>query len=505
MEPLNICNNASLIYNYDEDPDYIKQTAISYIPPPNRHLDFKEPEEICFTLESSESLDVNFEKLLSIKTEKFLELDFSIFSDKNDLNELLKLKETLSKIPSHIFQINRKKANPTEFCSVSIFQNRSAVKLANLDYALINFRRKYNFNSFLDLCSGPGGFTEYLYWRVGFNLKGLGITLKGVQDFKPPLHPNFKPFYGKDGTGDITVEQNFLALSEFDQFDFVLADGGVACDEDKGNQEEHVKQLILCEIISAFITLRKDGDFLLKLFDALTPFTVELIYLLHKSFQKISLIKPVSSRPSNSEKYIYCEKFKFEKPPLAIITHLKTCNFELNKLNKVFFDMNSKSNQMSRHSNSEMQNKNSFITLSEKIELGLLNLTDIMNRSVVLNDGKFMNFIRSFNKRFYLQQFNALAELIEFCNEPQKYNYDRNAITKFYFQRWNIEYPEEIIPYQNDESADSRKRGRGRGRGKQTKFISNSFKDGKYNYTQTNRKREAAVDYHQNYKRSKFG
>jgi FtsJ-like methyltransferase len=30
---------------------------------------------------------------------------------------------------------------------------------------------------FADVCAGPGGFTEYVLWREGWNAKGFGFTL----------------------------------------------------------------------------------------------------------------------------------------------------------------------------------------------------------------------------------------------------------------------------------------------------------------------------------------
>ena len=40
-----------------------------------------------------------------------------------------------------------------------------------------------------------------------------------------------------------------------------------------------------------------------KLFDIFTPFSVGLVYLMYRAFQRISIYKPVTSRPANSERY----------------------------------------------------------------------------------------------------------------------------------------------------------------------------------------------------------
>lgn len=87
--------------------------------------------------------------------------------------------------------------------------NRSALKLANIT-ALLNLPPV---NSFVDLCGGPGGWTEFLFFKYLPNVSGFGITLKGPMDFKPPLHPRFKVDYGCDGTGDITRKANITSFS----------------------------------------------------------------------------------------------------------------------------------------------------------------------------------------------------------------------------------------------------------------------------------------------------
>lgn len=42
-----------------------------------------------------------------------------------------------------------------------------------------------------------------------------------------------------------------------------------------------------------------------KVFDMFTPFSAGLFYLLYRSFRKVCLFKPVTSRPANSERYTH--------------------------------------------------------------------------------------------------------------------------------------------------------------------------------------------------------
>ena len=41
-----------------------------------------------------------------------------------------------------------------------------------------------------------------------------------------------------------------------------------------------------------------------KLFDLFTPFSVGLVFLMQRAFRQISIFKPVTSRPANSERYL---------------------------------------------------------------------------------------------------------------------------------------------------------------------------------------------------------
>ena len=62
---------------------------------------------------------------------------------------------------------------------------------------------------------------------------------------------------------------------------------------------------ILAEISEGKSRKNSGGNFLCKLFDVFTPFSVGLLYLLYLSFERISIHKPLTSRPANSERYSY--------------------------------------------------------------------------------------------------------------------------------------------------------------------------------------------------------
>ncbi|KAJ8927721.1 hypothetical protein NQ314_019782, partial [Rhamnusium bicolor] len=103
---------------------------------------------------------------------------------------------------------------------------------------------------FADVCAGPGGFTEYILWRKGWGFKGFGLTLKDENDFA--LH-----------------ESTCASSVTFQSFYGKLEDGNVCCPE---NIEDFKEKVI------------------------------------HET--DVSILKPNSSRPANSERYFICSNLK---------------------------------------------------------------------------------------------------------------------------------------------------------------------------------------------------
>lgn len=86
----------------------------------------------------------------------------------------------------------------------------------------------------------------------------------------------------------------------------MLADGGFITKE-KNIQEIKSMQMHLCQCLVALSILRDGGNFVVKLFDIFTRFSVGLVYLMRKCFNRISIVKPNTSRTANSEGYLICE------------------------------------------------------------------------------------------------------------------------------------------------------------------------------------------------------
>lgn len=172
------------------------------------------------------------------------------------------------------------------------------------------------------LAEGPGGFTEaFLHKRQGIADTCYGITLrsnynKNIPDWKIPNLHQLKLCYGKDGTGNLYSLANiehFVETVGAGTVDFITADGGFDFSSDFNNQEELSYRLILCETLCALLLQRTGGSFLLKIYDCFNEHTIKLIHVLQRFYEHVHFIKPLTSRPANSERYLLCTGYRVEK------------------------------------------------------------------------------------------------------------------------------------------------------------------------------------------------
>lgn len=121
---------------------------------------------------------------------------------------------------------------------------------------------------------------------------------------------NVEFFYGEDGTGDIYNVANVKAFSaKCSGYDVVTADGGFDFSSDFNSQERNVLRMLVAEVLCAVLTLRQGGVFVFKAFDTLSRATACIVQILVECFDEVSCVKPLSSRPANSEKYFLCRGY----------------------------------------------------------------------------------------------------------------------------------------------------------------------------------------------------
>jgi 23S rRNA U2552 (ribose-2'-O)-methylase RlmE/FtsJ len=115
-------------------------------------------------------------------------------------------------------------------------------------------------------------------------------------------------------TGDITKSNIVIdtcgeVKDKIGYVDFVTSDAkGSVNDYD----EEEVEQrpLLLGSIIGALLSLKKGGTAVIKIFNCFDTFSVNILAILSCIFETIYIVKPVTSKPWNAEKYLVCQRYK---------------------------------------------------------------------------------------------------------------------------------------------------------------------------------------------------
>ncbi len=245
------------------------------------------------------------------------------------------------------------------------------------------------------LAEGPGGFVEAcLYYRQRLMKvyplldKYFGITLNPYSKEIPgwnkanslirQFKKNIEIDYGVDNTGDLYKICNIRSFSRkikkiVSGADLITADGGFDFSVDFNKQEQLSHRLIISELLTGIKSQKLRGSFICKLFDSYSNITVQLMYFISCLYEEVYFVKPLTSRPANSEKYMVALSYKgfnsnleeqyyigyleqlldkwdnvidqglifksiFEKPPEEFFNRIQTYNTQSFNQQKIYID-----------------------------------------------------------------------------------------------------------------------------------------------------------------------
>lgn len=383
------------------------------------------------------------DKWMVIGKEKRTIDDETKFCSQQSITEMIEAKNVFDLMSDKDLREARTRANPYETIGSAFFQNRAAMKTANMDkiYDWIlsrentendrfllknplqesqtaeNVDRSEDLFYFADVCAGPGGFSEYMLWRKGFyNAKGFGFTLAGKDDFKlfkftASSQYFFETFYGTKDNGDVMDPVNIDSLEAHISrgtsglgVHLMMADGGFSVEGQENIQEILSKRLYLCQLLVSLCIVREGGNFFCKLFDIFTPFSVGLIYLMRVCYQSVSLHKPHTSRPANSERYITCKGLRKEFANV-VKEYLKRVNRKLD----------------------ELKNKKSHD-----------DVTDLMPLDVIEADQIFMDEIIRHNEFLANRQTLYLRKYQSFAKNQGQFDKDQGNLRDECLKYWQV-------------------------------------------------------------------
>ncbi|KAK7872080.1 hypothetical protein R5R35_004564 [Gryllus longicercus] len=395
----------------------------------NSDLEVVKVEEDVFWLEEKDHTPLSDDEFISWFKEGPRKLnieDETLFCDPKVLKRVISSKSVFDSLNPEEMRKARTRSNPYETIRGAFFLNRAAMKMANMDKVFdFMFTDPKNERGesmigpnellyFADVCAGPGGFSEYVLWRRKWNSKGFGFTLKGDNDFRladfyAGPSETFEPYYGQNQDGNVFDPDNIRSLKDFvmDQTDgvgvhFMMADGGFSVEGQENIQEILSKQLYLCQFLVALCILRDGGHFVCKLFDLFTPFSAGLIYLMYKSFKRICLHKPNTSRPANSERYIIC---KWKRNDCGPVTDY------LFKVNQVLFKLGSSSKD---------------------------DVTSLVDLSVLQEDRAFYEYMVDSNNSLGERQVINLVKIAAFCRDTSLSEPKQAEMRRKCLEYWEI-------------------------------------------------------------------
>ena len=137
--------------------------------------------------------------------------------------------------------------------------------------------------------------------------------------------PNALPAEVSDTTGDLMNGAVVVTLANAVHARFettggatlATSDAGIDVSEDYSNQECDTSLLNYGQIIAAILALAPGGHMVTKQYTFNRPFSRSLIALVSLLFDEAYVVKPVTSRPGNSEVYIVGKGFLGIEKPLA--------------------------------------------------------------------------------------------------------------------------------------------------------------------------------------------
>lgn len=186
-----------------------------------------------------------------------------------------------------------------------LFPNSGAIKTAHLAeapgsfvQALIFFREKFY---------DKKDYSKDEHYVISIADDGVTRVPSFRKDFKEEY--SRVKIYEQDG-GDLTDTRSIDKFAKFSsKANLVTADGGFEW-KDENYQEQEAYRLIIGEIITALRVQANGGSFILKLFEIYRDISIKIISILTSVYTEVYITKPLTSRPSNSERYLVCKGFK---------------------------------------------------------------------------------------------------------------------------------------------------------------------------------------------------
>ena len=186
-------------------------------------------------------------------------------------------------------------------------------------------------------------------------------------------------------------------------------------------QEIKYKKFLLVNTLLAFKVLNTDGNFIIKLYDTFTPFTIGLIYMIFKNFKNVSIFKPVSTRQYSPCRFLVAENY------------LKNREEE---------------------TNSSIKYLETFLTKYIEFTKNNDDVKLFLPSAELKKNDQFLKIIPEINNEITEKRIDALKEIIKYLDKKNTNLYDKMSIKKFFLDNWGVPVINFADPKQLKKSGD---------------------------------------------------
>ena len=215
--------------------------------------------------------------------------------------------------PYHFMSDKICKKYNIQICSIGFLKFIELIETFNL----IDKKKIINY---CDNACLPGGFIFAFHYKAFLKKKKINwvanslFNNNSIKDYYNLFKSYPQNFIMGDTNGDIT---NFDTLTTIiknvlkkfkNGVDIYSSDGGFEF-KNYCNEENEYSKLLLSQIYLGLNILSKNGSMIIKLFTFLNDETIHLIGILSYLFEKVYIVKPLTSKSYNSEAYISCKTY----------------------------------------------------------------------------------------------------------------------------------------------------------------------------------------------------
>lgn len=265
-------------------------------------------------------------------------------------------------------------SDTNKVCKITDVLNRGTVKLCEID-SKFDLLCDKKILRFVDICSAPGGFIDYILIRKKYSAEGYGISLP-VSDGGIVYALRREPYFSihlcyaniLDYCDKKTATSDFF--KKVPKVDLILADGADVSTSIQNTR--NLYKLLVTEIVLIKKCCKKNGRALLKLFDITTnDELMESLIDLLQHFEYFHFYKPPHSRATNAERYLILKNFSYKK-----YNHTRNYKLLLYFVDYYFIVKQIKAYEEKKSSVSEYISSSEYF---EKLDLPLKNLEDYFN------------------------------------------------------------------------------------------------------------------------------